>query len=309
MNEMTVLASKNIITQLNIENERKVILVNSNNKNRLASGLISEFKNRHISFIQFKLNSAQDSLKKLVFLINDKSSERYFIFLIDPSDADFLFENVGRPDMGLKIPEKYLFCDWLMPEDQFVRLNSINLQENKNYQRELRSSLNTVDTIYITTEAGTNISLKARNWIIDKGEIYCTPLEGMTNGVIIIDGCAYWGPPVKPIKLNIVSGKVTNIDSLSKLDKQEKIINQDFTRDENASILSEFGIGTNKNALWNNDIMESEQSRGTCHFGFGMNLNYGGEIKSEIHFDLVVLNPTISINRNLIYEKGIIRTK
>jgi leucyl aminopeptidase (aminopeptidase T) len=77
--------------------------------------------------------------------------------------------------------------------------------------------------------------------------------------------------------------------------------------DMNASILSEVGIGTNINALWNSDIMESEQARGTCHFGFGMNLNYGGDINSKIHFDLVILNPTIEINHNLLYEEGVLK--
>jgi len=51
--------------------------------------------------------------------------------------------------------------------------------------------------------------------------------------------------------------------------------------------------------------MESEQSRGTCHFGFGMNLNFGGQIESRNHFDLVVLNPTIMINKTLVYKNGI----
>jgi leucyl aminopeptidase (aminopeptidase T) len=53
--------------------------------------------------------------------------------------------------------------------------------------------------------------------------------------------------------------------------------------------------------------MESEQARGTCHFGFGMNLNYGGEIKSTKHFDLVILNPSIEINHTLVYEEGILK--
>lgn len=191
-----------------------------------------------------------------------------------------------------------------MPEKQFVRINCIDLNENKDYQQKLLSSLNTSDTIYITSESGTQISFQARNWITDNGEIYCTPYEEKTNGVIIIDGCAYWGPPRAPIMLNIENGRVTNIDSLSETDKQEVLIKEDLTADSNASILCEIGIGTNINALWDSDLMEAEQARGTCHFGFGMNINYGGKIKSKKHFDLVILNPTIRINKTLLYENG-----
>jgi leucyl aminopeptidase (aminopeptidase T) len=207
--------------------------------------------------------------------------------------------------MGLKIPEDRLFCDWLISEEQFVRLNSCDIDENTRYQKHLRTQLNTVDTIFISTESGTNIRFVARNWIIDRGEIFCTPIETETNGLIVVDGCAYYGPPLRPVKLNIRNGRVVNIDDLSEEDEQEKWIRNDLTTDDNASILAEVGIGTNKKALWKSDLMESEQSRGTCHFGFGMNLNYGGRIESKKHFDLVVLNPTIMINGTLVYENGI----
>jgi hypothetical protein len=305
--EKIKLAAKNIIDQLHVKTRNKIILVNSKNKWKITNVLITELRVLNVSVTQFHPNSNPDSLEILSSLIKENVDNQFFIFLIDPSDAPFLFKYAGRPDMGLKIPDKKLFCDWLMPEDQFVRLNSINIQENNNYQKKLRTALNTVDTIKITTKTGTNIKFIARNWINDKGEIYCTPIESKTDGVIMIDGSAYWGPPSKPILLQISNGKVINTDSLSETDKQEKMMKKDFTMDKNASILSEVGIGTNKNALWNSDIMESEQARGTCHFGFGMNLNYGGEIKSTKHFDLVILNPSIEINHTLVYEEGILK--
>lgn len=304
-NENISLAAKNVIEQLDIKSDDKLVLINSANKTKIFDYLKAESQTQNIFITQFSPNTSPDSLKILSSLILDDSDNLFFVFLIDPSDAKFLFQYVGRPDMGLKIPEEKLFCDWLMSEDQFIRLNSINLKENTVYQKKLRAKLNTVDTIFISTKLGTNIQFVARNWVIDKGEIYCTPIETETNGVIVVNGCAYLGPPTKPIKLNIVNGKVVNIDNLSEADKQEKWIKNDLTTDENASMLAEVGIGTNKNALWRSDLMESEQSRGTCHFGFGMNLNYGGQIESNKHFDLVVLNPTIMINKTLVYENGI----
>lgn len=250
---------------------------------------------------------SQDSLDLLSSLINNAPDDLFFVFLIDPSDAQFLFQYAGRPDMGLKIPKEKLFCDWLISEEQIIRLNSIDLNENDVYQKKLLEQLNPGDTISISTQAGTNIRFIARNWVVDNGEIFCTPFENETDGIIVVDGCAYWGPPLQPVKLTIHNGKVVNIDNLSETNKQEKWIKNDLTADENASMLSEIGIGTNKNALWNSDLMESEQSRGTCHFGFGMNINYGGQIESKMHLDLVVLNPTIMINKKLVYENGIMK--
>lgn len=299
------LAAANIISQLIPTSKDGVILINSKQKNRMAHALVSELRTGNIPCTHYVINKNQDSLTFLSSLIKRNPDKKYFIFLIDPSDAGFLFDNVGRPDMGFKIPENSFFCDWLISEDEFIRINSIDLKENHHFQEKLLSFLNTVDTIYITSEAGTDIRFIARNWITDKGEIYCTPYEDEINGIIIVDGCAYWGPPVKPVKLIIRNGRVVNIDDLSESDKQEQMIRKDFTTDENASVLCEVGIGTKKNVLWNSDVMEAEQSRGTCHFGFGMNIHYGGMISSKKHFDLVVLKPNIKINGTIIYEKGV----
>jgi len=235
-NENIALAAKNIIEHLDIKSGNKLVLINSANKTKIVDYLKAESRTRNIFLTQFSPNTSQDSLKILSSLIQDKSDNLFFVFLIDPSDAQFLFQYVGRPDMGLKIPEEKLYCDWLISEDQFIRLNSIDVKENTAYQKRLRALLNTVDTIFISTKLGTNIRFVARNWVIDKGEIYCTPIETETNGVIVVDGCAYWGPPLKPIKLNIYNGKVMNIDNLSESDKQEKWIKNDLTTDENASI-------------------------------------------------------------------------
>ena len=303
--EDIALAARNIFEQLDVKSGSKLVLVNSAGKAKIAGYIKAESRTRNISLTQFSPDTGQDSLNILASLIQDKSGDYFFIFLIDPSDARFLFQYAGRPDMGLKIPEDRLFCDWLISEEQFVRLNSCDIDENTRYQKHLRTQLNTVDTIFISTESGTNIRFVARNWIIDRGEIFCTPIETETNGLIVVDGCAYYGPPLRPVKLNIRNGRVVNIDDLSEEDEQEKWIRNDLTTDDNASILAEVGIGTNKKALWKSDLMESEQSRGTCHFGFGMNLNYGGRIESKKHFDLVVLNPTIMINGTLVYENGI----
>ena len=305
--ENTALAARNIFEQLDVKSGSKLVLVNSAGKTKITGYIKAESRSRNIFLTQFSPDMGQDSLNILSSLIQDKSGDHFFIFLIDPSDAQFLFQYAGRPDMGLKIPENRLFCDWLISEDQLIRLNSKDAVENTRYQNLLRERLNTVDTIFITTKAGTNIRFVARNWIIDKGEIFCTPIETETNGVIVVDGCAYYGPPLRPVKLNISDGRVVNIDDLSEEIEQEKWIRNDLTTDDNSSILSEVGIRTNIKALWKSDLMESEQSRGTCHFGFGMNLNYGGRIESKKHIDLVVLNPTIMINKTLVYENGIMK--
>ena len=50
--------------------------------------------------------------------------------------------------------------------------------------------------------------------------------------------------------------------------------------------------------------MESEQARGTCHFGFGNNLMYCWQNRSSIHFDLVICNPTIEAGGKILCKAG-----
>ena len=144
-----------------------------------------------------------------------------------------------------------------------------------------------------------------RFWKESEGEICTAPIEDESNGIVIVDGCAYWGPPQKPFKLNISNGRVVNIESLDQQDRQQNFVYKDLTRDDHSNVLAELGIGINPGAEWDEELMESEQARGTCHFGFGRNLQFeGGQNESSYHFDLVIQKPTIDVDGVMICING-----
>lgn len=58
--------------------------------------------------------------------------------------------------------------------------------------------------------------------------------------------------------------------------------------------LAEFGIGTNRQAPALKMLNIGEKAAGTCHFGFGDNHQFGGPIRLDYHFDLLMQNPTIT---------------
>lgn len=105
------LVSENILTQLNVKPDDEVILVHSEEKKELSKAIISELQFQHIPFKKFELKPNQDTLNEISTLIKEIHNKRYYIFLIAPKDASFLFKNIGRPDTGIKIPSKQLFCD------------------------------------------------------------------------------------------------------------------------------------------------------------------------------------------------------
>lgn len=197
-----------------------------------------------------------------------------------------------------------MFCDWLINTDSLIRTYGIDLDELRLFQSTLLSAVSNASKIRIITEKGTDICIKPKCWNVSKGEIFTVPLEQNVNGQIVVDGCAYFGPPKVPFILKIENGRVANINELNIEDEQQKMVREDLIRDGNSNMLAELGIGINPGARWNADIMEAEQARGTCHFGFGHNIEYGGDIKSSFHFDLVIKNPTIIVDETIICRDG-----
>ena len=51
------------------------------------------------------------------------------VFLLQPEHAPFLFETVGRPDVGLTLRAGHLFCDWLIRPESLIRTYAIDVQE------------------------------------------------------------------------------------------------------------------------------------------------------------------------------------
>ena len=76
-------------------------------------------------------------------------------------------------------------------------------------------------------------------------------------------------------------------------------------RDDHTLLASEFGIGLNRLAkCLGRCYIEDESALTTCHIGHGRNLTLGGKLDAEGHYDLVMLNPTITANGNLVMRDG-----
>lgn len=303
--ETIELAAINIIKEISNSEARKIVIVNSYGKNDFVNYIIQEIENSKLEYHQVTLGETLEDSALIKSTIANNQSGTNYIFMITPEHADLLFEAIGRPDIGLKLSENMFYCDWLANTETTIRTYSIDYNENLAFQESLRRTLNNSKEIQIISEAGTNIKVSPRYWKTIHGEIFTAPIEKKSNGTIIIDACAYWGPPTIPIKLVIKNGRVINLDELDTDIKQQRYMAKDLNTDRYANILAELGIGTNLGAKWDMDLMESEQARGTCHFGFGLNIDIGGQNSSSIHVDYVIKNPTIIVDDKKICEKGV----
>lgn len=303
----TNIAISNILKLIGNPESQNIFIYTSKGKYNFAKQI----------YDNLNIHGYQGQLFLLDTILNDESinifkeqliriSEDYgILFLIEPNFGQFYFDIFGRPDFGVKLKPKHFFSDLFLPVDSLKRIYGIDLTELLSFKRNLQSELRGASLIEIATDLGTEISIHPRSWnSTEVGEIYTTPKEYIAEGKIVIDGCAYFGPPKEKFTLELKEGQVININSLNKDDKQQKMVMEDLTRDENANILAELGIGINPDALWYKELMEAECARGTCHFGFGHNIEYGGSNKSSYHFDLVVKNPTIIVDGKEICNAG-----
>ena len=122
----------------------------------------------------------------------------------------------------------------------------------------------------------------------------CTaPVEASIEGTIVVDGAVPFGRVGKPITLVIRKGRVADVRCADAEDKvfaeYLRTMKDAFAADGANAQLAEVGIGGNGAALVSDVIMESETARGTCHFCFGENTQYGGANATAMHHGTVVV--------------------
>lgn len=208
-----------------------------------------------------------------------------------------------------------------LSEDYFEREISVDdLNRMKERTERLAEIESRADEVKITSPFGTNIrmSLKGRKGIPlyplseaaiipvpDYAEAAISPLEGSTEGVLVVDASVQgWNFLLRePLKLNIKSGRVTEVSGPEGYVERFKKL---LAKDENASnCAAELGIATShtipkdlRGGVWDYAIA------GTIHIAAGRNNDIGGETFSQIHNDLLLTKSTVWLDDLCVLENG-----
>lgn len=175
-----------------------------------------------------------------------------------------------------------------------------------------------VKTIKVVTESGTDLTMpvegrmiipstgvlreKGQSGNMPSGEVFLAPIEGTTNGTLVIDGSmASIGMIKTPIKVNIVDGYAEEITGGEEAERLIAILDKSG---RDARAVAEFGIGTNYKAILSGQILEDEKVLGTIHVAFGNNLTMGGTISVNSHLDGLVKEPDVYFDEVQIMKKG-----
>ena len=194
------------------------------------------------------------------------------------------------------------------------------LKENSSTLRSINKKLNKTlsnkNTIHITTKKGTDIvfQIKGRRWIQDSGdftkkgskgnlpagEIFIAPLEGTTQGTLVVDASiAGVGLLTKPVTMKFMKGKLVGISAT----KEGKMLSS-MLKDDRYRNVAELGIGTNSKAKITGSVLEDEKALGTFHVALGNNIHFGGKVEVPFHADSIITKPTIAADRKLLMKEG-----
>ncbi|MCG8481736.1 MAG: aminopeptidase, partial [Clostridia bacterium] len=181
-------------------------------------------------------------------------------------------------------------------------------EEIERISTNLSDMMSAAKRIRLITQLGTDISfnIEGRKGIADTGkldefgafgnlpagEAMIAPVENVSTGTVVIDGviCTV-GIPKQPIILTIKDGKIVNIKN-----DEGKLHSFMSNFAENIDKVAEFGIGTNKLAEIINNPLVDEKVFSTVHLGFGNNLFMGGNQNCNIHFDMIIKEPTVYLD-------------
>jgi leucyl aminopeptidase (aminopeptidase T) len=134
------------------------------------------------------------------------------------------------------------------------------------------------------------------------GEAYLAPLEGRSQGVVVVDGSmAGVGMTVEPIRILVEDGYATEITGGREAEALRALL-EPHGRD--GRTVAEFGIGTNDRAKLTGVILEDEKVLGTIHIAFGDNKSMGGSVRVASHLDGLVTQPTVWFDGETIMDGG-----
>ncbi len=201
-----------------------------------------------------------------------------------------------------------------------VMIRCMNADYNKIAERTfaLCKLLEKASTVRVTAPAGTDIMMPIKGrtahsssglfrekgqWgNLPTGEAYLAPIEGQSEGVVVVDGSmAMVGMVKTPIRIQVKKGYAQDI---SGGEEAQRLIALLEPHGKDARTVAEFGIGTNDKATLTGIILEDEKVMGTIHIAFGDNKSMGGSVRVASHLDGLITRPTVWLDKTMIMNNG-----
>jgi aminopeptidase len=203
-------------------------------------------------------------------------------------------------------------------EEIMVRCMNADYQKIAERTFRLCEELEKTNVVRVKAPSGTDITMQIKGrkahassglfrekglWgNLPTGEAYLAPLEGSSQGVVVVDGSmASVGMAKNPITIKVKDGYATDITGGAEAKRLVELLEP---HGKDGRTVAEFGIGTNDKAILTGLIIEDEKVMGTIHIAFGDNKSMGGTVRVASHLDGLVKEPTVWFDEKKIMESG-----
>ena len=199
-----------------------------------------------------------------------------------------------------------------------TQVSASDVSELRELTERLAELMRTTSVVRCTSAGGTDVvvpigdrRVTAFYSIIDRPGAICTipyyaeaataPVEGGTEGIIVVDTYMHWlGRVTSPIALHVEGGRVVDVTGGPQSARLKEII---AGADDNATNIAELGIGTCRIGV----VRGTSQDKaliGTAHLGIGHNHSLGGSVISNVHLDGVFKDATLTFDGQVIMQAG-----
>lgn len=202
--------------------------------------------------------------------------------------------------------------------DMMARTLEVDYKKMEKVGRRICGILNNASEILIKTERGTRLtfSIKERRAEPDTGiipnpgdftnlpagEVCLAPVEGTTQGRLVVDGAIGDSGILKnPIEIAISHGYAVGMTGGREAKNLWDMLSK---HGKNAFNVAEFGIGINPKASITGNILEDEKALTTIHIAFGDNSGFGGRVSVSSHQDGIVRDPSVWVDGKPLMAKG-----
>ncbi|MFC1946005.1 aminopeptidase [Chloroflexota bacterium] len=199
------------------------------------------------------------------------------------------------------------------------------LMKIKAQTEKLTAMLTSADSARVTSPFGTDITMslkdreglpvcpfaeKGHETLIDYAEAAISPVEGTTQGLVVVDAGIRggWGRILQaPLSFQVKAGRAL-VDTVTSENAEEangfKEILQMAENADNCA--AELGIGTAHTVprKLRGDNMRDYSMAGNIHLAIGRNNDIGGQTWSEVHLDILITRANVELGGTRVVENG-----
>lgn len=201
-------------------------------------------------------------------------------------------------------------------EDMLARLMSVDMAELRRRGEAIADLLTAGTEAHITCPRGSDLRLdiEGRTGIPDAGDLrrpgafgnlpcgegFIAPVEGTSEGRLVVAGTIATVDGQEPAELVIEAGRLVSADG----QRGRRLMELLTAHGDGGTNVAELGIGTNENARLSGEILEDEKILGTAHVAFGASAAIGGTVQVPVHLDCVVLEPDVAVDGTSVVRGG-----